>query len=143
LWKLSLGVSEPRVGSTAGGDIPASATIPVEKESQKQVATSNDTQADTTIYTEKEIRQLIDALNEQENKVHFYLSSSPSSGGPLGRGAGLVELNPNYPGKGQRKYIVSTHTVVGIELSSKGMHMLDTDDPKKVAKWIKERHNKY
>ncbi len=139
----TVGVVEAGVGSAVFGDIPVSATIPVEKESQKQVVVLNETQADTTIYTEKEIRQRIDALNEQENKVHFYLSSSPSSGGPLGRGAGLVELNPNYPAKGHRKYVVSTHTVDGTGLTGKGMHMFDTDDPKKVSKWIKERHNKY
>jgi hypothetical protein len=96
-----------------------------------------------TIYTEKEIKQKIEALNEKENKTHFFLASSPASGGPLGRGAALVELNPKYPAKGQKKYILSAVAVNETQPADKGMRMFDTDDAKQIARWIKERHFKY
>jgi len=96
-----------------------------------------------TIYTEKEIQQKIEALNEKENKAHFFLASSPASGGPLGRGAALVELNPNYPAKGQKKYILTAVSVKETEPAAKGMKMFDTNDSKSLARWIKERHFRY
>ncbi len=95
-----------------------------------------------TIYTEKEIQQQVEALNEKESKIHFYLAASPASGGPLGRGAALVELNPEYPAKGRKKYIVTAVSIDGIEPTGKGIRMFDTNDPKYVARWIKERHFK-
>jgi len=95
-----------------------------------------------TIYAEKEIRQQVEALTEKESKIHYYLSASPASGGPLGRGAALVELNPEYPAKGHKKYIVSAVSVDGTELAGKGIKMFDTNDPKYVARWVKERHFK-
>ena len=90
-----------------------------------------------------EIKQKIEALNEKENKTHFFLASSPASGGPLGRGAALVELNPKYPAKGQKKYILSAVAVNETQPADKGMRMFDTDDAKHIARWIKERHFKY
>jgi len=95
-----------------------------------------------TIYTQKEILQQIEALTEPGSKVHFYLCASPASGGPLERGAGVVELNPKYPDKGQKKYILYCVSMEGMELTSKSFRMLDSDSPKDVARWIKERHFK-
>ncbi len=94
-----------------------------------------------TIYTEQEIRNQVEALTEANNKIHFYLSSSPASGGPLERGAALVELNPDYPAKG-KKYILTAVSVDGMEPTGKGIKMFDSNDPKYVARWIKERHFK-
>lgn len=95
-----------------------------------------------TIYTEKEILQQIEAMTEPGSKVHVYLCASPASGGPLERGAGVVELNPKYPEKGQKKYILSCVSMEGMELTSKSFRMLDSDSPKDVARWIHERHFK-
>lgn len=95
-----------------------------------------------TIYTEKEIRQQVAELNENKNKIHFYLVASPASGGPLGRGAALVELNPKYPAKGQKKYILTAVSVDEMEPAGKGIKMFDSNDPKYVARWVKERHFK-
>jgi len=93
-----------------------------------------------TIYTEKEIQQQIGALSEPGSQVFFYLNASPASGGPLGRGAALVELNPKYPAKGQKKYTLTAVYVDEMELTSRGIRMLDSNEPKHVARWIKERH---
>ena len=114
-----------------------------DKESKKVELEEKRVTPKVTIYTEKEIQQKIEALTEKENKTHFFLASSPASGGPLGRGAALVELNPNYPAKGQKKYILTAVSVNETEPAGKGMRMFDTNDPKHVARWIKERHFKY
>lgn len=95
-----------------------------------------------TIYTEKEIQQQIEAMTKPGSKIHFYLAASPASGGPLERGAAVVELNPKYPAKGQKKYSLSAISVEGTELTSKGFKMFDSDKPKDIARWIKERHFK-
>ncbi len=95
-----------------------------------------------TIYTEKEIQQQIEALSEPGSSIFFYLTASPASGGPLGRGAAVVEVNPKYPGKGQKKYILTAVSVDGTELTQKGIKMFDSDKASYVARWIKERHFK-
>ncbi len=114
-----------------------------DKESKKAELEEKRVIPKVTIYTEKEIQQQVEALTEKEGKIHFYLAASPASGGPLGRGAALVELNPNYPAKGQKKYILTAVPVNEMEPASKGMRMFDSNDPKHVAQWIKERHFKY
>ncbi len=114
-----------------------------DKESKKVELEEKRVVPKVTIYTEKEIQQKIEALNEKENKIHFFLASSPASGGPLGRGAALVELNPSYPAKGQKKYILTAVSVKETEPTAKGMRMFDTNDSKNIARWIKERHFKY
>lgn len=113
-----------------------------DKESKKVVLEEKRVIPKVTIYTEKEIQQKIAALTEKEGKIHFYLTASPASGGPLGRGAALVELNPKYPGKGQKKYILTAVSVNEMEPAGKGIKMFDSNDPKNVARWIKERHFK-
>ena len=113
-----------------------------DKESKKVELKEKRTIQKVTIYSEKEILQQIEALSEPGSKVFFYLNASPASGGPLGRGAALVELNPKYPGKGEKKYSLSAVPVVNEELSSKGLKMSNTDKAKDIARWIKERHFK-
>jgi len=97
---------------------------------------------DVTIFTKEEIQKKIEGLSEPGSSVFFYLTGSPSSGGPLGRGAALVELNPNYPGKKQKKYILSTANVEGMEPVGKGQKFLESDKAKDIARWISERHHK-
>jgi hypothetical protein len=56
---------------------------------------------------------------------------------PEGRGGNLavVELNPQYPGKG-RKYTMSFEKLVDGKPSGKRSHIWDSDKPKDVAGWI-------
>jgi len=93
-----------------------------------------------TILTKKEIQQKIEELSQPGSQVFFYLSASPASGGPLGRGAASVEVNPDYPGKG-KKYTVLAVAVEGAEPTGKGLKMFDSNNPKDIAGWIKERHH--
>ena len=97
---------------------------------------------DVIIFTKEEIQQKIEGLSEPGISIFFYLAGSPATGGPLGRGAAVVELNPNYPGKKQKKYILSTVNVEGMELEGKGQKFLESDKAKDIARWISERHQK-
>ena len=97
---------------------------------------------DVPIFTEPEIRQKIEALSEPGSTVFFYLARGPTHGGPLGQGAAIVELNPNYPGKRQKKYIVYTADVDSTEPVGKGQKVFDSDKPKEIARWIKDAHCK-
>ncbi len=92
------------------------------------------------IFTENEVWRKIVGLSEPGSSVFFYLAGSPASGGPLGRGAAVIELNPNYDGKKQKRYIVYTEDVQGEQLAGKRQKMFDSNSSKEITKWIKERH---
>ncbi len=97
---------------------------------------------DETIYTHGQIWKAIAQLTKPGSTVFFFLGASPASGGPLSRGAALVELNPDFPGKKQRKYNIFTVDVDGVKLVGKGQKLWDSDETRKIADWIKERHYK-
>lgn len=90
------------------------------------------------LFTQDEIQQKIEALNEPGKIVFFYQARGPAFGGPLGRGVAIVELNPT---KG-KKYIISTADVIGMEPVANRQKLFSSDKPKEVAKWIKESHHK-
>ncbi len=96
---------------------------------------------DVPLLTEGEILQKIEALSQSASTVFFYQARGPAAGGPLGRGAAIVELNPNYPGKKMKKYIVYTANVVGMEPVDSRLKLFDSDKPGEVAKWIKDAHH--
>ena len=97
---------------------------------------------DTTIFTQAEIQQKIEALSEPGSTVFFYMARGSAHGGPLGMGAAVVELNPNYPGKKQNKYIVYPADVIDMQPVGKGQKLFDSDKPKNIARWIKDAHHK-
>jgi hypothetical protein len=97
---------------------------------------------DTPIFTEAEIQQKIEALREPGSTVFFYMARGSAIGGPLGMGASVVELNPHYPGKKQRKYIVYPADVIDTHPAGTMQKLFDSDKPKQIAHWIKEAHHK-
>ncbi|MDH5406871.1 MAG: hypothetical protein OEX80_10070 [Candidatus Aminicenantes bacterium] len=97
---------------------------------------------DTTILTEAEIKQKIEGLSELGSTVFFYQARGPAQGGPLGRGCAVVELNPSYPEKKGKKYIIYTPDVIDMQPVGKGQKLFDSNKPKDVAHWIKEAHHK-
>lgn len=97
---------------------------------------------DVPIFTEAEIQQKIEALNKPGEIVFFYTARGPGVGGPLGRGAAIIELNPNYPGHKQKKYNIYIASVDGMEPVDKGQKLFDSDKSKDLTKWIKESHHK-
>ena len=98
--------------------------------------------SDTTIFTEAEIQQRIEALSEPGSSAFFYMARGSTHGGPLGMGAAVVELNPNYPGKKGKKYNIYTADVVDMQPVGKGQKLFDSNKPKDIAHWIKEAHHK-
>jgi len=97
---------------------------------------------DTPIFTEDEIAQKIEALVEPGSSVFFYMDHGPANGGPLGKGAAVIELNPNYPGKKQKKYNIYVTDVIDMQPAVKEDKLFDSDKPKDLASWVKRNHNK-
>jgi hypothetical protein len=97
---------------------------------------------DIPIFTEAEIQQKIEALKEPDETVFFYAANGNKHGGPLGMGASVIELNPNYPGKKQKKYIMYTEDVIDMQPVGKGEKAFDSDKPKDIANWVKRSHVK-
>jgi hypothetical protein len=92
------------------------------------------------IYSKQEIQQKLEALTEPGSSTFFYLGGSPATGGPLGRGATVIELNSNYPGKKQQKFLVYVADVDGMEVNGNKMLMFQSDKAGDIASWVKERH---
>ena len=97
---------------------------------------------DVPLFAEAEIQQKIEALAEPGSTAFFYQARGPAVGGPLGRGAAVVELNPNFPAKKGKKYIIYTTNVVGMEPVANKQKLYDSNKPKDIAKWVKEAHHK-
>jgi hypothetical protein len=97
---------------------------------------------DTPIFTQAEIQQKIEALKEPGNTVFFYTNRGGKHGGPLGMGAVVVELNPNYPGKKEKKYNIYNTDVVDMQPVDNGQKFSISDKPKSIASWIKSLHDK-
>jgi hypothetical protein len=108
----------------------------VELEEKKKIS------SDTTIFTEAEILQKIEALKEPGSSVFFYMARGGAHGGPLGMGAGVVELNPGYAEKKGRKYNIYTVDVVDMQPVGKGQKLFDSNAPRDIARWIKDAHHK-
>jgi len=97
---------------------------------------------DTPIFTEAEVRQKIETLRESGDMVFFYMARGSVHGGPLGMGAAVIELNPNYPGKKQKRYIIYVADVIDMQPVGKGQKLFDSDKPKDIARWVKDGHQK-
>jgi hypothetical protein len=97
---------------------------------------------DTPIFTQAEIQQKIETLREPGSMVFFYMARGSAHGGPLGMGAAVIELNPNYPGKKQKRYIIYVADVIDMQPVGKGQKLFDSDKPKDIARWVKDGHHK-
>ena len=98
---------------------------------------------EVTIFALDEILKKIESLSEPGSTVFLYIAGSPASGGPFGRGAAVVEVNPNYPGPKQKKYNLYADNVDGSgQPVGKRQLLFSSDKTKEVASWIKERHHK-
>jgi len=113
-----------------------------EKSKQVKLEEKKKVNWDIPIFTQDEIQKEIESLKEPGSTVFFYMARGSGHGGPLGMGAAVVELNPNYPGKKEKKYNVYTADVIDMQPVGKGQKLFDSDKPKDIAKWIKEAHHK-
>jgi hypothetical protein len=97
---------------------------------------------DTPIFTQAEVQQKIEALSEPGSTVFFYMARGSVHGGPLGMGAAVIELNPNYPGKKQKRYLIYVADVIDMQPVGKGQKLFDSDKPKDITRWVKDGHHK-
>ena len=97
---------------------------------------------DTPILTQAEIQQKIETLVEPGSTVFFYMGRGSVHGGPLGMGAAVIELNPNYPGKKEKKYNVYSTDVVDMQPVGRGDNPFGFDKPKDIVRWVKNIHDK-
>jgi len=106
-----------------------------------ELAVKNSLFWDTQIYTEAEVTKKIESLTQPGSSIFFYQSRGGNTGGPLGKGANIIELSPAYPGKG-KKYNIYTVNVIGTEPQPKGEKMFDSNKAKEIAKWVVQGHHR-
>jgi hypothetical protein len=94
----------------------------------------------TTIFSEAEILQKIEALENPGNSVMFFMARGSANGGPLGKGCAIVELIAQNSNK--KEYNIYIADVVGTQPVDKGEKLFHSNKPKKIAEWIKEAHHK-
>jgi hypothetical protein len=113
-------------------------------EGSKQVKLEERNRAslDAAIFTEAEILQGIESLKEPGSTVFYYMAAGSGRGGPLGMGAAVIELNPDYPGKRQKKYTVYNPDVVAMQPVGKERKIFGADKSKEIARWVKGAHQK-
>ena len=121
---------------------PMSVPVTVEAATATSAGATPPASSEVQIFTEQEILQKIIGLSGPSSTVFFYLTRGPASGGPLGRGAAIVELNPDYPGKKQKRYIFYTDDVDGGKPAGRRNKLFDSDSSQEVTGYIKERHFK-
>lgn len=114
-----------------------------EKSKQVELKEKTKFSYDVPLLSRAEILQRIEALKEPGSTVFFYLARGTGLGGPLGRGAAIIELNPNVmEGKKRKKYLIYPASVDGTELVDKGQMLFDDDKPKEIAEWVAQAHHK-
>lgn len=94
------------------------------------------------LFSPAEIKQKVEGLSQPGATAFFYMARGPNLGGPLGRGAAVIELNPGYPGKKQKKYNLYTADVVDMQPAGKGQKLFDSDKPKEMINWVASVHHK-
>jgi len=113
-----------------------------ESNGQVVLEEKNRVSQETTIFTEEEILQKIEELNEPGSSVFFFMARGPACGGPLGRGATIVQRTAPVNGKKVKKYTIFTADVVNMKPVNELNRLYDSDKAKDVAKWIKDSHHK-
>lgn len=113
-----------------------------EASKQVELAEKKKIDQDVTLFSQDEIQQKIEGLTDPDGAVFFYLARGPGNGGPLGRGAAVIKLTPQVPGKKQKKYLIYTADVVNMQPAAELQKLFDSDKAKDIAKWIKDAHHK-
>ncbi len=113
-----------------------------EKTKQVELQEKKKIDWNTPLFTEAEILQKTEALNQPGSTVFFYAARGSAHGGPLGMGAAVIELNPQYPEKKQKKYNMYYADVIDNQPVPAGQKLFSSDKPKEIAHWVKEFHHK-
>ena len=113
-------------------------------EGGKQITLEEKNKVDwnTPIFTQEEIMQKIEGAKEPGATVFFYMGRGSSHGGPLGMGAAVIELNPGYPGKKEKKYNAYRTDVINLQPAGQRRMVFASDKSKEIARWVKDGHHK-
>ena len=111
-------------------------------EASKQVdmKQKNNPTIDTTLFSEAEILQKIEALEKPGDNVMFFMARGSANGGPLGKGCAIIELISGHSNK--KDYNILLADVVGTQPVDKGEKLFHSNKPKKIAEWVKDAHHK-
>jgi len=91
------------------------------------------------LLTYDQIFQQIESLKQGGDSVFFYMAAGTGAGGPLGRGAAIIRLNPVNSEKRVKKYSIYGAPVIKMQpVSQREAKIFDSDKSKDVAKWIVE-----
>jgi hypothetical protein len=107
-----------------------------------ELAEKNSFNWNANIYSEADVLKKIEELTQPGSSVFFFQARGPTLGGPLGKGASLVEINASYPGKGQHKYNIYSVDIIDLKPANKGEKLWGSDKPKEIAKWVIQGHHK-
>ncbi len=79
------------------------------------------------------VEEIINQMEQFQNGQNLTFRFPPVFGG----GVAIIRLNPQYPAKGEKKYVLK----LGKDeiLAEKATPILTSDKPKHLAKWITER----
>ncbi len=113
-----------------------------EKTKKAELAERNKLCQEIPLLSQEEIQQKIEGLTQPGSTVFFYMARGPGNGGPLGRGASVIEMAPEIAGKKHKKYIIYGADVVEMQPVGKGNKIFDSDKSKEIAVWVKEAHHK-
>jgi hypothetical protein len=81
------------------------------------------------------------SMNGASRTVFFYMATGTAHGGPLDMGATVIELDPNYPGKKQKKYSVYSTDVVDMQPVDRGQKAFDIEHSTTRGRKTKEARN--
>jgi hypothetical protein len=81
-------------------------------------------------------------MSQPGSTVFFFQARGGQYGGPLSKGCNIIELNPAYPGKKQKKYNIYTSNVGDMQPIGEKQKLWDSDKAKDIAKWVAEGHHK-
>jgi hypothetical protein len=91
-------------------------------------------------FTYQEILRQVEGLKEPGSSVFFFVNAGTGTGGPLGRGAAVIKVNPPGGNKKAKKYAVYGANVVDMHPTNKENMIFDSDKPDQIAKWVSDSH---
>ncbi|MDD5703227.1 MAG: hypothetical protein PHU23_14415 [Dehalococcoidales bacterium] len=109
-----------------------------DESTKKAEITSRKSMPRAKLLTMDEILRQIEGMKEPGSSLFFYMAAGPGAGGPLGRGASIIKLNPTNGEKRQKKYSIYGASVIDGKPIGEGLKIFDSDKGKDIAKWLAE-----
>lgn len=90
------------------------------------------------LLNKQDMQKRVENMVNEKPEV-FFMGRSPSKGGPNGAGATIVELDPEYPQKGHKKYVLSFTDIEDDKPTGKKTLWFRTDKVKDIVDNIFDR----